>query len=253
MHGRRSRSLERVAFDPEIERTFRQLLIINRSQGQTIEGMAEQERDVRRALKDYSSPTVDVAPSCIVRPAITANYFELKPSFIQMVPSFHGMSTEDPNLHIHNFLEICDTLKINGVNDEAIRLRLFPFSLKDKAKAWLISLPSNSITTWTDLANRFLQKFFPPAKTGKLRNEIMTFAQLDNEPFYESWERFRDLLLKCPHHGLPEWMQLQAFYQGLNLPSKAMIDAASGGALMEKTVSEASALFDAMTTKTKEI
>ena len=176
MHGRRSRSLERVAFDPEIERTFRQLLIINRSQGQTIEGMAEQERDVRRALKDYSSATVDAAPSCIVRPTITANYFELKPSFIQMVPSFHGMSTEDPNLHIHNFLEICDTLKINGVKDEAIRLRLFPFSLKDKAKAWLISLPSNSITTWTDLANRFLQKFFPPAKTGKLRNEIMTFA-----------------------------------------------------------------------------
>ncbi|KAF7800716.1 DNA-directed DNA polymerase [Senna tora] len=45
-----------------------------------------------------------------------------------------------PNNHILNFLEICDAFKHNGVSDDAIRLRLFPFSLRDKAKVWLQSL-----------------------------------------------------------------------------------------------------------------
>ena len=54
---------------------------------------------------------------------------------IQNSIQFHGLSIEDPNLYIANFLEICDMYKANGARDDAIRLRLFPFSLKDKAKA----------------------------------------------------------------------------------------------------------------------
>ncbi|XP_048421217.1 uncharacterized protein LOC125468803 [Pyrus x bretschneideri] len=199
-----------------------------------------------RMLMEYSTPTVTTSLSCIVYSQIAANNFELKPSFIQMMPSFYGLSTEDPNLHINEFLEICDTLKVHNVTDEAVKLRLFPFSLKDKAKTWLKSFPPNSITTWNDLASKLLQKFFLPSKTAKLRNDIMTFAQFHGEPFYESWERFRDLLLKCPHHGLLEWLQLQNFYQGLSTDNKRMIDAASGGALMTKTVDEAFALFNTL-------
>jgi len=44
---------------------------------------------------------------------------------------------EDSNLHPSVFLEVCDMLKLNGVSSDAIRLRLFPFSLRDKARAWL--------------------------------------------------------------------------------------------------------------------
>ena len=49
---------------------------------------------------------------------------------------------EDPNLHLSVFLKVCDMLKINGAFTDAIRLRLFPFSLRDKARAWLHSLPA---------------------------------------------------------------------------------------------------------------
>ena len=48
-----------------------------------------------------------------------------------------GLPHEDLNTHISNLLEVCDTVKYNRVSDDAIRLWLFPFSLKDKAKHWL--------------------------------------------------------------------------------------------------------------------
>ena len=42
---------------------------------------------------------------------------------------------ENPNNHIASFLEKCDKNRINDVSTDAIQLRLFPFSLKDKAKS----------------------------------------------------------------------------------------------------------------------
>ena len=59
------------------------------------------------------------------------------------------------------FLEIADTVKVNGVTEDVIRMRLFPFLLRDKARGWLQSLQPGSIGTWEELAQRFLTKFFP--------------------------------------------------------------------------------------------
>ena len=75
---------------------------------------------------------------------------------------------EDSNLYLSIFLDVCDTLKINGASTDAIRLCLFPFSLRDKARAWLHSLPLGSITTWQELTKGFLTKFFLPSKTVSL-------------------------------------------------------------------------------------
>lgn len=63
----------------------------------------------------------------------------------------YDLANEDPSLHISNFLEICDTFKQNGVTEDTLRLRLFPFSSKDKAKTWLISMPTESIRTWNQM------------------------------------------------------------------------------------------------------
>ncbi|KAL5573531.1 hypothetical protein UlMin_023128 [Ulmus minor] len=200
-----------------------------------------------KALKDYSIPEVGV--SSIQRPPIQANNFEIKPAIIQMIQSsvqFGGLPNDDPNLHIANFLEICDTFKHNGVTDDAVRLRLFPFSLNSKAKAWLTSLPSGTITTWNGLVNVFLTKYFPPAKSAKMRNDISNFLQQDQESLYEAWERFKDLLRKCPHHGLPLWMQVQTFYNGLLSNTQTMVDAASGGAFFNKSPEEGYELIEVM-------
>ena len=122
---------------------------------------------------------------------------------VQNTVQFCGLPNEDHNAHIANFLEICNAFKHNGVIDETIRLRLFYFSLKDKAKCWLNSLSARSITTWGALAQRFLAKYFPPTKIVKMHNDITNFLQMEMESMYEAWKRFKDLLRKCPHNEIP--------------------------------------------------
>ena len=115
-------------------------------------------------IRDYGHPSA-VTPLVIRRLTIQANNFELKSITLQLLQGipFYGLAHEDSNAHILNFLEVCDTVKYNGVSDDAIWLRLFPFSLKDKAKQWLILEPPDSITSWNDLSNKFLARFFPSA------------------------------------------------------------------------------------------
>ena len=131
----------------------------------------------------------------IMAPTIANNNFEIKPSIIQIVQNnqFGGLQGEYPYDHILTFLNVCATFKINGVTDDAIRLRLFPFSVRDKAQLWLASLPNESMTTWDQLKQAFLHKYFPPHKTAKFRNEITTFKQSGSETIYSAWERFKEL------------------------------------------------------------
>ncbi|KAA3474252.1 Retrotransposon gag protein [Gossypium australe] len=90
--------------------------------------------------------------------------------------------------------------------------KLFPFSLRSKSKQWLNSLPRGSITTWDQMTEKFLLKYFPLAKIAKLRNDISSFVQFDMETLYDAWETFKDLSRRFPHHGLPLWLQVQTFY-----------------------------------------
>ncbi|XP_062085254.1 uncharacterized protein LOC133791343 [Humulus lupulus] len=172
----------------------------------------------------------------------------LRDYMVQTAVQFGGLPIEDHNMHIANFLESCATFKMNRVSDDAIRLRLFPFSLRERAKSWLNSLEANTITTWDALAQKFLAKFFPPAKAAKLRGEINNFSQLEGESFYDAWERFKDLIRKFPHHSIEKWMLVHKFYNGLCGTTCTIIDAAAGGAFMRKSANEAYELLEEMAT-----
>ncbi|XP_068649564.1 uncharacterized protein [Aristolochia californica] len=203
--------------------------------------MADGQHDAQpRTLKDYVRPIVNDNYSGIRHQTINANNFELKPTLTSMVQQaqFSGSPTDDPNIHLAMFLEIYDTIKINGVTEDTIRLRLFPFSLRDKARGWLQSLQSGSITSRQDMAEKFLAKFFPPAKTAQLMSEIGQFKQNDFESLYEAWERYKDLIRRCPQHGLPDWLEVQMFYNGLNGQTRTIVDVAFGRTLMSKTTEE---------------
>ncbi|XP_019252783.1 PREDICTED: uncharacterized protein LOC109231587 [Nicotiana attenuata] len=115
-----------------------------------------------------------------------------------------------------------------------------------EAQTWVNSLPTNSITTWDELVKQFLNKFYPPNKIAKQIDDILSFRQRLTKSLQETWERFKDMLVKCPHHGIPDQMLGQMFYMGLADGLKANVDASAGGAFLSKTFRECKILLDKM-------
>ncbi|XP_061363520.1 uncharacterized protein LOC133307117 [Gastrolobium bilobum] len=187
--------------------------------------------------------------SSIVQPDVATNNFEFRPvmfDMLQIIDEFNWFPSEDPHLHLKNFMDVADSFKMQGVTSDALRLNLFPYSLSNGAKTWLNTLPPNSIRRWEDLAEKFLIKFFPPTKAAQLRNDIAMFQQFDGESLYESWDRFKELLWRCPNHGIPEWIQMETFYYGLSGKTIDIVDALSGGALLDKTYTGAYDILERM-------
>nr|GEV50047.1 hypothetical protein [Tanacetum cinerariifolium] len=170
-------------------------------------------------------------------PPILAEQFELKHSLINMMTSdqFFGLEKDNPHDHI------CWGSP----------------SVAQKR-------PMRSILTWEDLVSKCINELFPPSRTTNLRNEISNFQQRFDESFHEAWDRYKDLLCACPHHGFTElhqrfdesfheaWdrykdllrayphrgftelHQLDTFYNALNPTDQDSLNSAAGGNLLER-------------------
>ncbi|GJY46539.1 reverse transcriptase domain-containing protein [Tanacetum coccineum] len=176
----------------------------------------------------------------IVVPPIPTEYFELKHSLINLVTSKQFVSFEkgDPHAHIRYFNKITSTLKYKYVPEESIKLMLFPFSIDGLARIWLDKEPPRSILTWDDLVSKFINHFFPLTKTTNLRNEISNFNQKFEETFSKAWDRFKDLLRACPHHGFTDLHQLDIFYNGLNPSDQDYLNSTADGNLLERSAQD---------------
>nr|GEV14673.1 hypothetical protein [Tanacetum cinerariifolium] len=146
----------------------------------------------------------------IVISEILAENFETKTNLLQLVQAnkFHGFEKDNPHTHIR------------------------------AARIWYEKEPPNSILTWDDLVNKFFNQFFPPSKTTHLKNEISRFTQRFEETFGKAWDRFKEMLRACPHHGFSELTQIDTFYNGLTEQDQDSLNAAAGGNL-NKTTREA--------------
>ena len=111
-------------------------------------------------MRDHFTPATYTTASCIRIPDPNVNQYEIKSSVIQLLPSFHGLSNEDPYKHLNEFLEVCSTMKIKYLSADAQKLILFPFSLKDKAKYWLGTL-NVAVQTWDQMQKEFHKKYYP--------------------------------------------------------------------------------------------
>ncbi|RVW25867.1 hypothetical protein CK203_106411 [Vitis vinifera] len=120
-----------------------------------------------RSMRDRMHPPRMSAPSCIVPPT---EQLVIRPHIVPLLPTFHGMESENPYAHIKEFED-------------------------DKAKIWLNSLRPRSIRTWTDLQAEFLKKFFPTHRTNGLKRQISNFSAKENEKFYECWERYMEAIM----------------------------------------------------------
>ena len=95
-----------------------------------------------------------------------------------MKEQFSSVSTEDAASHLNNFVELCEMQKYKDINGDFIKMKLFPFSLRGRAKDWLLSLPRNSIDCWVKCKDSFIGKYYPPAKIISLRSDITKFDNL---------------------------------------------------------------------------
>nr|GEZ35311.1 reverse transcriptase domain-containing protein [Tanacetum cinerariifolium] len=118
------------------------------------------------------------------------------------------------------------------VPNDVIKLMMFPYSLEGSTRVWYDKEPPNSILTWEDHVNKFVNQFFPPSKTTHLKNKISRFTQRFEETFGEAWERFKIMLRACTHHGFMELTQIDTFYNGLNENDQDSLNAAAGGNLL---------------------
>ncbi|GKA86574.1 reverse transcriptase domain-containing protein [Tanacetum coccineum] len=191
-----------------------------------------QMADDRPMAEQLQAPTGGFE-SAIVVPHINAQNFELKSSLINLVQNriFRGGNDEEPHAHIRHFESITNNQRYPDVPNTTIKLLLFPFSLDGVAKTWLDKEPPNSILTWDDLVSKFINFFFPPSKTTNLRNEITNFRQIAQESFSEAWERFKELLRKCPHHGFSLMHQLDTFYNSLSYNDQDSLNSAAGATI----------------------
>ena len=72
-------------------------------------------------------------------------------------------------------MRMANTVKLNGVRPEVIKLTLFPFSLRDVEATWFESLSVESMNSWEELVEAYMSRFFPHALTSKRRGEIILF------------------------------------------------------------------------------
>nr|GEV33735.1 reverse transcriptase domain-containing protein [Tanacetum cinerariifolium] len=125
------------------------------------------------------------------------------------------------------------------VPNDVIKLMMFSYSLEGNARVLYDKEPPNSILTWEDLVNKFVNQFFPPSKTTHIKNEISCFTKRFEETFGEACERFKEMLRACPHHGFIELVQIDTFYNGLNDNDQDSLNVAAGGNHLSKTTREA--------------
>ncbi|XP_070045329.1 uncharacterized protein [Nicotiana tomentosiformis] len=204
----------------------------------------------KAALYDWAQPTADNLANAIAVPQIQAETFQITNNMLHLLQNkglFSGSYIEDPKQHLKNFLSICVTQRQPNVTPKAIKLLLFPFSVTEEAQTWLNSLPINSIATWEELVKQFLNKFYPPNKTARQIDKILQFSQKPTETLQETRERLKGMLVKCPHHGIPDQMLGQRFYMRLADSLKANVDASAGGAFFSKTFIECKILLDKIT------
>ncbi|GJT34336.1 reverse transcriptase domain-containing protein [Tanacetum coccineum] len=182
-----------------------------RRSNQRVEPFALEESPVvmmadQRTMAELLRASTEGYAEVIVVPPILAEHFELKHSLINMMTSdqFFRLEKDNPHDHIRWFNKITSTIKYKDVPNHAIKLKLFPFSLTRAAR-----------------------------RTTSLQNEISNFQQKFDESYHEVWDRYKDLLRACPHHGFTELHQLDTFYNALNPSEQDSLNSAAGGNLLE--------------------
>nr|GFA81018.1 reverse transcriptase domain-containing protein [Tanacetum cinerariifolium] len=128
-----------------------------------------------RTMEELCQPSLNSRGGLIASIAIQETNFRIKNDMIQQVQNscqFHGLPGDDANKHLDKFLHVTQSIKVNGVTDEALRLYLFPHSLTHHATTCFDRLPRISINTFEKMAKMFLEIFSTFHEIAALKAEM---------------------------------------------------------------------------------
>ena len=149
---------------------------------------------------------------------------------------YAGDGTVHPSDHLLKLKELCGLFKVAGLSRENSMKKLFPLSLKDKAKEWYKLLDDPHHLEWKELESLFYFKFYPHHEMHIDRNYIYNFYPHDGESIAQAWGRLKSLMLKCPIHELPINIVINNFYARLSGQYKDHLDACFEGSFTSKKV-----------------
>ncbi|GJY69827.1 retrovirus-related pol polyprotein from transposon TNT 1-94 [Tanacetum coccineum] len=187
----------------------------------------ETTKEMTETMEQYMSKTRgDYGSSVTWLKKNTDTHFELKGQFLKELcnNTFSGSEHKDANEHNKKVLEIVDLFHTPIITQYQIILRAFPVSLTGAASRWLRNEPAGSLLTWEVLKSKFQSKYCPPASTAKKMEEINNFQREPGESLFQAWERFKELLMKCPQHYLTDMQDVILFYNGLDVSTRQILD-----------------------------
>nr|GEW27162.1 reverse transcriptase domain-containing protein [Tanacetum cinerariifolium] len=182
----------------------------------------------------YHAPTEGYVEAIVV-PSILAEQFELKHSLINIMTSdqFFELEKDNPHDHIRWFNKLTSTIKYKDVPNSTIKLMFFPSLSQGQPVGGSKKNPRDLFSLRRILFPNSLMNSFP-SRTINLRIKISNFQQGFDESFHEAWDRYKDLLRACPHHGFTELHQLDTFYNALNSVDQDSLNSVTGGNLLER-------------------
>ncbi|XP_026459800.1 uncharacterized protein LOC113360509 [Papaver somniferum] len=139
-----------------------------------------------------------------------------------------------------------------NVTKDVLRLRLFPFSLEERAGEWYHIIPSKKITTWDEVVEVFIKKFYPHHKIDVVRQSIQTFKHKIGESLHDYIERFNELLYQCPHHGFEKAHMAQILHEGLDSETRMQVETMNGGEFTHQDPDECFDEFIELSEKTRQ-
>ncbi|PWA76390.1 hypothetical protein CTI12_AA137400 [Artemisia annua] len=153
--------------------------------------------------------------------------FEIKGQIIEEVQDrqFSGENDdENAQEHVEEVLYIVSTYGSANVSTYKLMPKVFPLSLTGQARKWFNRLPRESKEIWENLRRSFVQRFYPPTKLAASLREIYRFVQIKEETLYQAWERYNELLHRCPTYDLNNQMKVFVFYRGLDEYTRNILD-----------------------------
>jgi hypothetical protein len=198
-----------------------------------------------KSLRDYASPRCEDIKVQESDSKLEGTKYEIKSKITEMVAAnpFEGMVSENPYRHIRHFLTLCNTGRQEGVPDEWFKWNLFPYSLSGEAKTRYSFASFKVEGNWNKLTKKFCEKFFPISKVQRLRRQVITFTQGEEEGIDQAWNRFNELIEQGPRLGFSGDVLLHTFFFSLTPSCMQHVQMCVGGDLMEKTLTEAAELL----------